>query len=156
MSVCCILVYRGLARDRRPRSAVRRHPGCMHGVLFRNKGAVVARLGNSFPVQIRGVLWSSIRFLLELVPRHSQRAELANCCATQSIAALGIVHALTLHDKHYCCEGQSLQSTRTLATKNLAASSHKTLLRAHAQHNKQQDPQQKLLKRIRHGRKQLH
>ena len=152
-----LCLSRGLARDRHLHSAVRRHPGCRHGVLFRYEGAVVARLGNLFHVQIRGVLWSSIRFLLELVPRHSQRAELANCCATQSIAALGTVHALTLHDKHHCCEGQSLQGTRTLATKNLAASSHKsTLLRAHAQHNKQQDPQQKLLKRIRHGRKQLH
>ena len=83
MSVCCILVYRGLARDRHPRSAVRRHPGCGHGVYYGTIRAVMARLGNLFRLQISDVLWSSIRFLLELVPKAFTESRACHCCATK-------------------------------------------------------------------------
>ena len=107
MSVCCILVYRGLARDRQVCSAVRRHLGCGHGVYYGTIRAVMARLGNLFRLQISDVLWSSIRFLLESIPRQSGIESLPIVAATHRIAANGVcTHS------HY-------------TTDNIAAKSHR-------------------------------
>ena len=93
MSVCCILVYRGLARDRQVCSAVRRHLGCGHGVYYGTIRAVMARLGNLFRLQISDVLWSSIRFLQRHTSSSSIESIAINIAATHRID-IRIVHAL--------------------------------------------------------------
>ena len=144
MSVCCILVYRGLARDRQACSAVRRHLGCGHGVYYGTIRAVMARLGNLFRLQISDVLWSSIRFLLELVPRHSQsralpiavqhiaRLHYAPCThsryTTNNIAAThSRRHHAYARDKKFGCElSQQYIAASTRAAPQTARSTTKT------------------------------
>ena len=59
------LLYFGL----RSRAAIHVVRGIRCGRGLFGTRAVMARLGNLFRLQISDVLWSSIRFLLELVPR---------------------------------------------------------------------------------------